>query len=223
MKKYEEAQQLTLLTIPIVNEGDKEALKLIKFVKATNSLPLPSPESEEERRKQVTFNVLNMTPAGTGAIQVKILEETHDLTSESVYDLTLQPFCCSGKEHCIVQKTADPKIHTCPICKKAVHAVCGIPNPDFINDKVGFKFSTICHLCANPKVTLSAVQCKPVLSRKGIAYKRPDGQWNVCIGNEEAFFLSHDEIMDESKYFVTALGSTLTSKDSKRQARKMKR
>jgi hypothetical protein len=92
--------------------------------------------------------------------------------------------------------------------KKAVHAVCGIPNPAFENDEVGFRFSTICHHCANPKESLAAVKCNTI-SRKGIAYKRPDGQWNVCIGNEEAFVLSHEEIMDQSKYFVTALGSTL--------------
>ena len=117
-EKNEEAQQLTPFTIRIVNEGDKEALKLIKFVKATNILPLPSPESEEAQRKQVTFNILNMTAAGTGAIQIEFLKETLDLTSESVCVQTLEPFCCSGKEHCIIQKLPTPKYTLVRFAKK---------------------------------------------------------------------------------------------------------
>ena len=92
MKKYEDAQHLTPQNIQITNESDKEALKAIKFVKATNILPLLSYESEYACRKQVTFNILNVTAAGTGAIQIEILDKSQDLTSKSVCDLTLEQF-----------------------------------------------------------------------------------------------------------------------------------
>ena len=129
-KKFDEAKMLTPQNIHITDEGDRAALKLIKFIKATNDLPLPRPESEDERRRQKTFNILNMTAAGTGAIQIEILEQSKKILDQPKL-LTSDAFCCSGRERCIVKKRADPKKHTCPICKQAVHATCGIPNPDF--------------------------------------------------------------------------------------------
>ena len=141
-----------------------------------------------------------MTAAGTGAIQIEILQQSKTLEQPKLL-LTSEAFCCSGRERCIVKKRADPKKHTCPICKQAVHAPCEIPNPDFENNKVGLQFLTNCWICSN---VTGSKRCKPCSSQKGTAYKRPDGQWNVCIGNEDSFYLSQEEIMDQSKYFVTA-------------------
>ena len=41
--------------IHITDEGDRAALKLTKFVKATNNLPLPRPESDVEQRRQKLY------------------------------------------------------------------------------------------------------------------------------------------------------------------------
>ena len=60
----------------IINPGDKAACKLIHFVEATTQLPLPSPENKEEQKKQVTFNILNNTIAGTGAVRIEIVKPT---------------------------------------------------------------------------------------------------------------------------------------------------
>ena len=55
------------------SDVDKVAMKLIKFMKATHVLPLQPPKNEEERRSQTTYNILNNTVAGTGAVQVEFL------------------------------------------------------------------------------------------------------------------------------------------------------
>ena len=152
-KKYEEAQLLTPSCLNFTDEGDKAALKLIKFVESTSELPMPFPENEEERRKQVTFNILNNTLAGTGAVRVELLKESMEKLTSTGTLMVRQNYCCSGIEHCIVNSFADPKKHTCPICKKGVHAICGVPNPDFQTNKVGIQFSTICMLCLKKDIT----------------------------------------------------------------------
>lgn len=50
-------------------------------------------------------------------------------------------------------------------------------------------------------------------AEKGIAYKRPDGQWYVCISNRNPTLATQQDLMDPRKYFVTPVGSTMTSRD----------
>ena len=126
---------------------------MIKFIKPTHLLPLPKPETMADRSRKTTFNILNNTKAGSGAVQIEIVcAENDNLTSSPLANLNadkdsckaqqqidLQPcnYCCSGIEYCIVKKPADEMKHVCPLCSKVVHAVCGVVNPDFENDKVG--------------------------------------------------------------------------------------
>jgi len=137
-----------------------------------------------------------------------------------VTELHQTPFCCSGFHHCILKTSADPKIHSCPVCKKGVHAICGVENPDFKNGKVGTCFSTICmkcHLQSESTTNDREVNKKPTdvttKSEKGIAFKRPDGKWYVCISDWEPFLVEQSDLMNPEKYFVTPVGSSLTSND----------
>ena len=70
--------------------------------------------------------------------------------------------------------------------------------------------------------TLS-INTKPTKSEKGIAYKRPDGQWYVCVGTREPKIEQQKDLMDPRQYFVTPVGSLLNSLELKRQSAKMKR
>jgi len=147
------------------------------------------------------------------------IEETPSKTT-NVTELHQTPFCCSGFHHCILKTSADPKIHSCPVCKKGVHAICGVENPDFKNGKVGTCFSTICmkcHLQSESTTNDREVNKKPTdvttKSEKGIAFKRPDGKWCVCISDWEPFLVEQSDLMNPEKYFVTPVGSSLTSND----------
>ena len=42
------------------------------------------------------------------------------------------------------------------------------------------------------------------------------------MGNEDPFLLSQEELMNTEKYFVTPVGSQLTSEEKKKQAAKVK-
>ena len=216
--KIDEAQKLTPSDINITCTGDRAALKLIEFVPATHSLPLPTPLSAWEEMRQTTFNLLNNAAAGTGTVHIELLMQDNS-EDNSTLSQELQPFCCSGQQYCIVKNIPDPNIHTCPICHKAVHAVCGQPNPDFENGKVGFKYSTICMSCFQNEGTRKCIPCD---SKKGLATKRLDGQWWVTMGNEDPFLLSQEELMNTEKYFVAPVGSQLTSEEKKKQAAKVK-
>ena len=72
-KKYDEAKLLTPMDLEISNNGDKAALKLVKFVQATSNSTLPKDPTEYKIKQQNTFNILNNTPPGTGAIRVEKL------------------------------------------------------------------------------------------------------------------------------------------------------
>ena len=245
--KYDDAEKLLPKDIVITNDGDKAALKLIKFVEATDELPLPADLSKEEERIQTTFNILNNTKVGIGVVQVEILNnkdndvEILPFPSSDVIavkgscdalaelDNKTGEFCCSGYDHCKLKKCADPKIHACPICMKGVHSICGVVNPDFANDKVGFRFSTICMKCHISTIKKDVPQNKvsltsaPTKKEIGIAYKRPDGQWCVCVSTREPMIVTHNDLMDITKYFITNVGLTQTEADVKRQSRRMKR
>jgi len=103
------------------------------------------------------INILNNTSAGNGAVWVECLMRSaksctdnascnvcpNVKSSDSQTDKALHPYCCSGPIHCIVKNIPDPNKHICPLCNEAVHACCGVPNPDFESDNVGMKYSTI--------------------------------------------------------------------------------
>ena len=64
------------------DEGDKAALKLITFMQATNTLPLPEPQSEYDKRQQTTFDILNGATPGAGAKEVEFFHSREEnLTS----------------------------------------------------------------------------------------------------------------------------------------------
>ena len=150
--------------IELNDNGDRVALKLIKFIEATDDLPLPEELSEREQKTQTTFNILNNTRAGTGVVQVEIInnkkkveltsappsnlnaEEGSNEANAKLDDSTLLS-CCSGYEHCKLKCIADPNKHSCPVCKKGVHPICGVVNPEFESEKVGFRYSKICMKC----------------------------------------------------------------------------
>jgi len=48
-------------------------------------------------------------------------------------------------------------------------------------------------------------------SEIGVAFIRPDGKWSVSIGIQEPFVIKQDDLMDQEKYFVTHVGSSLTT------------
>ena len=60
-------------------------------------------------------------------------------------------FCCSGHTYCKLKTAADPMRHLCPICMKGVHVICGVPNTDFENGKVGICYLTIYMKCHVPE------------------------------------------------------------------------
>ena len=47
-KKYDEAKLFTPMDLEITDNGDKAALKLVKFVRATSDLTLPKDPTENE-------------------------------------------------------------------------------------------------------------------------------------------------------------------------------
>ena len=232
--KYNEAKQLTPDDINLIDSGDLVAKKLIKFVQATSTLPLPTEISEEEKRKQTTFNLLNNTVAGKGFVRVEcFVEKDKELTSTTFSTSTTMStsspanYCCSGPEHCVLKKIADPKKHVCAICNGAVHTICGVPNPEFEKNLVGFRYSTICMTChskgAQSKGARSTQHTESTRSEIGVAFKRPDGKWSVSIGIQEPFVIKQEDLMDQEKYFVTHVGSSLTMEQATEQARKLKR
>ena len=82
MKKFEQAEQCTLNDLKILDEGEKAALKLITFMQATNTLPLPEPQSEYDKRQQTTFDILNDATSGAGAAEVEFFHSREEnLTS----------------------------------------------------------------------------------------------------------------------------------------------
>ena len=60
-------------------------------------------------------------------------------------------------------------------------------------------------------------------SEKGITFKRPEGKRCVCISDWEPFLVEQCDLMNSEKYFVTPVGSTLTSLESKKQSKMLKR
>ena len=65
------------------------------------------------------------------------------------------------------------------------------------------------------KVSLTST---PIKNDIGIAYKRPNGQWCVCESTQEPMIVTHNDLMDITKYFITYVGSTQTEADVKRQS-----
>jgi len=191
----------------------------------TQVLSLPTEENKEEQKKQKTYQILNNAMAGKGVVQVAYFpQEENELTSsppsnlfadtvidkpKNKFELQSINFCCSGLQHCKMKTPADPSKHLCPICLKPVHVICGVLNPDFQKDIVSFKYSTICMKCherkSNPTSLLKKVSQKP---KEGIAYKRYDGKWWVCINEKEPFMVDQSDLMDSKKFFVTQVGST---------------
>ena len=223
--------------LEITDNGDKAALKLVKFVQATSKLSLPKEPDEYETNRQITFNILNNTAAGTGAVLVeKFVQEKAMLTSTSPANVNeeqekddkvqhkLHQFCCSGPEYCIVNSLPNADTHTCPRCNKAVHAVCGVVNPDFELNKVGLKFSTICMKCSkiDSGTTLSPTM-ELMTSEKGMAFKRPDGQWWVCISNTEPYITTQEDLLNTEMYLITPYGLQLSAEERKEQSCKRKR
>ena len=243
-RKFDEAQTLNPNDIEIEDIGDKAALKIIEFVEATSDLPMPEQRTEEEQIKQTTYNILNNTSAGNGAVWVECLMETEKSltnnptcevvpeknTNESQTNSVVRPYCCSGPGLCIVKQAPDTNKHRCPICKEPVHACCGVPNPDFECDKVGIKYSTICMKCAQQNHPVEVMSDKDssspnqsVETKKGIAFKRPDGQWCVCISNETPILTSQEDLLNTKKYFVTSVRTAGHSEVGKQQSRKRNR
>ena len=243
-QKFDEAQRLQPNDIQIDDEGDKAALKIIRFVEATSDLPLPEEITEEEKIQKTTYNILNNTSAGNGAVWVECLMRSaksrtdnascnvcpNVKSSDSQTDKALHPYCCSGPIHCIVKNIPDPNKHICPLCNEALHACCGVPNPDFESDNVGMKYSTICMKCAHRNHPEKKNTCnepssnnRSVSSKKGIAFKRPDGQWCVSISNETPFLTTQEDLLNTKKYFVSSVGSTAQSELAKQQSRKRNR
>ena len=244
-KKFTEAKTLKPQDIHIENLGDIAALKLVKFVKATSDLPLPKTMTEVDQNMQSTHNILNNTVAGSGAVQVEyfvcnkeelttsppsdLFEEKIVLDSSEKQELLHTEFCCSGPNNCKLKLKADPKKHRCPLCEGAVHPICGKANPDFEKSIVGFLYSTICMMCYTKSKHDKSTQDKSravkksSISEKGIAYKRPDGRWSVCISNRKPMIVTQSDLTDPSKYYVTPVGSTMTSEEIKRRSAKMRR
>jgi len=83
---------------------------------------------------------------------------------------------------------------------------------------------TICMKCherkANATSSLKSVSRK---SKEGIAYKRYDGKWWVCINEKEPFMVDQSDLMDSKKFFVTQVGSTLNAEETKKKSAKLKR
>ena len=198
---------------------------------------MPKEPDEYKTNRQITFNILNNTAAGTGAVLVeKFVQEKAMLTSTSPANVNeeqekddkvqhkLHQFCCSGPEYCIVNSLPNADTHTCPRCNKAVHAVCGVVNPDFELNKVGLKFSTICMKCSkiDSGTTLSPTM-ELMTSEKGMAFKRPDGQWWVCISNTEPYITTQEDLLNTEMYLITPYGLQLSAEERKEQSHKRKR
>ena len=66
-------------------------------------------------------------------------------------------------------------------------------------------------------------RARPKLNRKGIAYKRLDGQCYLCDSNLKPMIVSQKDLMDPTKYIVTQVDSLMTLYESNMQAWKWKR